>query len=285
MGALIVARRTIAALLLLGAPTIGQMRQQSSPMVEHIRPHTRLKQHSPPGTRHELELGTLYVPPRHAKQPPLLFFFHGGTWLPEVAAYQTRMAVVSIQIGEGSGAYQQAFSDPDRFHRLLKQASAKSRLRFGPVTLAGWSAGCGALRQLLRTPSIYQRTASVICIDGVHTDYVNGTPGPLESEIGKDKLGVWVKFARDAVARRKRMLITHSEIFPGTFASTTETADFILNQLGLKRRPVVRNGPMGTQIVNYTRAGRFTLIGFAGNSAPDHVDQLHSLPQLLRMLR
>ena len=30
----------------------------------------------------------------------------------------------------------------------------------------------------------------------------------------------------------KRVIITHSEIFPGTFASTTETADYLLAQLG-----------------------------------------------------
>ena len=40
--------------------------------------------------------------------------------------------------------------------------------------------------------------------------------------------------AQEAAAGRKRMLVTHSEIFPGTFASTTETADYLLDKLGLK---------------------------------------------------
>ena len=78
------------------------------------------------------------------------------------------------------------------------------------------------------------------------------------------------------------MLITHSEIFPGTFASTTETTDYVLGQLGLRRRPVVRRGPMGTQQLSEVRQGGFHLVGFAGNSAPDHVDQLHSLGEYLR---
>jgi len=65
-------------------------------------------------------------------------------------------------------------------------------------------------------------------------------------------------------------------------ASTTETADYLLAQLGLKRRPTVKWGPMQMQQLSEVRQGRFLLVGYAGNSAPDHVDQLHSLPDFLR---
>lgn len=85
--------------------------------------------------------------------------------------------------------------------------------------------------------------------------------------------------------RRAQMIITHSEIYPGTFASTTETADWLLAQLGLRRHAVVKWGPMATQQLSEVRAGKFLLIGYAGNSAPDHVDQLHSLPEYLRWFK
>ena len=71
----------------------------------------------------------------------------------------------------------------------------------------------------------------MICIDGVHTDYADGKPGPLESSLTEDNLQVWLHFGRDALAGRKRFMLTHSEIFPGTYASTTETADYLLKQL------------------------------------------------------
>jgi hypothetical protein len=38
------------------------------------------------------------------------------------------------------------------------------------------------------------------------------------------------------------------------------------------------------QQLSETRAGRFQLLGFAGNSAPDHVDHLHAMPELLARL-
>jgi hypothetical protein len=125
----------------------------------------------------------------------------------------------------------------------------------------------------------------VVLIDGFHTGYAGGKPGPQESSLEPDHLQVFLKFAQDALAGRKKMIVTHSEIFPGTFASTTETTDWLLSQLGLKRHAVVRWGPMKTQQLSEAKKGKFLLAGFAGNSAPDHVDQFHSLAEYLKWLR
>jgi hypothetical protein len=84
------------------------------------------------------------------------------------------------------------------------------------------------------------------------------------------------------MAGRKRFLVTHSEIFPGTFASTTETTDYLVQALGLKRTPVLRWGPNGMQQLSEARQGRFEILGFAGNAGPDHIDQFHGMPEFLR---
>ncbi|HEV8146416.1 MAG TPA: hypothetical protein VGP79_08550, partial [Bryobacteraceae bacterium] len=59
----------------------------------------------------------------------------------------------------------------------------------------------------------------------------------------------------------------------------------LLSALHLKRVPLLRWGPMRTQQLSEARAGGFRLIGYAGNSAPDHVDQLHSLAEYLEWLK
>ena len=270
-------------------------------MVEHTREHPRLAKTVPPGRRLPLELGTLFVPKslfspetmtlkRHEKTSKsaikLLFFFHGGDWLPEfAAAQQQNMAVITVQAGAGSGSYVKLFAeDPARFPRLIAEAEAKSGLTFGEIDLGGWSAGCGAMRQILGDPASYDRVGGVLCIDGVHTGYVNGKSGPEESQIETDNLQNWLRLGRDAMAGKKRFILTHSEIFPGTFASTTETADYLLREWGLVAHPVVKWGPMKTQMLSEERAGGLLVVGFAGNSAPDHVDQLHSLPEYLGWL-
>ena len=273
--------------LLFAAGLAAQVQQNPSPMVEHTREHPRLEKTVPAGQRNTLELGTLFVPEtlKQRRQVKLLLFFYGGDWLPEFAvSKQHNMAVIAVQAGAGSSSYERLFADPARLPRLIAEAEAKSGLKFGEIDLGGWSAGCGALRKILGDPPSYDRVSRVLCIDGVHAGYVDDKPGPEESRIETNNLQIWLRFGRDAIAGKKRLIITHTEIFPGTFASTTETADYLLHEWGLAPHPVVRWGPMKTQILSEVKAGGLFVVGFAGNSAPDHVDQLHSLPEFLRWL-
>jgi hypothetical protein len=268
--------------IVLAAEPPAKAQQNPSPMVEHTRTHPRLKEERPPGQRFPLRIGSLFLPEKLPAGPaPLILHFHGGTWLPEVAAARVPAAVISVQLGSGSAVYGKAFADPKAFSVLLQEAEAKAGRKFDRVGLTAWSAGYGAVRAILKTPEHFDRVRFVLLCDGLHAGYVSGKPGPKESELVAEDLAVFVQFGKEAVAGKKQFVLTHSEVFPGTFASTTETADHLLKQLGLKRKAVLRWGPMGTQILCEVKQGRFHLLGFAGNSAPDHVDLLHALPDLL----
>jgi hypothetical protein len=258
--------------------------QNPSPMTDHTRPHPRLEKDKPAGRRLSLDLGTLFLPEGLSLKGdvPLFVHFHGGTWLPEVAAARHgRAAVLAVQLGAGSGVYGKAFADPGRFGRLLREAEDRAGVRFGPVGLTAWSAGYGAVRAILRDPASYARVRFVLLLDGLHAGYADGEPRTGEPRLVPGDLEVFMRFARDAAAGRKQMIVTHIEVFPGTFASTTETADYLLRELGLRRRPVLRWGPLRTQQLSEAGKGSFRVAGYAGNSAPDHVDQLHALPEYL----
>jgi hypothetical protein len=265
---------------------LAQQAQNPSPMVEHTREHPRIVKSEPAGRREKLTVGTLFIPARLAsrKRLPLFVHFHGGDWLPQVAAARDNCAVITVQSGVGSGTYATQFGNHDLFDQMLKEAAKASGVTFDPILLTAWSAGHGAVREILQVPQYYERVRDVLLIDGFHTGYAGGKPGPLESSLEPDHLEIFLKFAQDAAAGRKRMIVTHSEIFPGTFASTTETTDWLIGQLGLKRRAVLRWGPMKTQQLSEVRKGKFVLLGYAGNSAPDHVDQFHGLPEYLKWL-
>ena len=285
------ARLALAVVLMACSSSWAQQAQNPSPAVEHTRAHPRLEEQTPPGRREPLEVGSLFLPTRLAFKPgqkkpvPLVVMFHGGSWLPEAAASRLKTAIITVQLAAGSGSYTTAFANPDRFAALLAAAEAKAGVRFKPVTVAGWSAGCGAIRELFKQPASMERIERILAVDGIHTDYVSGTPGPLESQLETSKLEGWLRFAREAMAGRRRLLIIHTEIFPGTYASTTETADWLLRQLGLTRHAVLKWGPMGTQRLSDTHAGRFRVQGYAGNTGPDHVDLLEALVEWLRLLR
>jgi hypothetical protein len=278
----------LALILLAFADPQAPAAQNPSPMVEHTRAHPRLQNEPPRGRREQLAVGTLFIPAKlqKAKKLPLFVHFHGAAWVAEIAAARSgRFAVISVQTGAGSSTYAKQFSDHGLFDAMLREATEKTGVTFGPISLTAWSAGHGAIREILSVPEYYARVQKVLLIDGLHTGYVNGKPGPLESQLEPDHLEIFLQFAKDAVAGRKTMIVTHSEIFPGTFASTTETADWLVAQLGLRGRAVLRWGPSKTQQLSETKAGKFLLLGYAGNSAPDHIDEFHGLPEYLRLLR
>jgi len=234
----------------------------------------------------------LFVPDRARARDgvDLVVHFHGAAWLPEqaVAGLGGNTVAAVVNLGVGSGSYDRAFADPTALDSLLTgvtreiSAAIGRAAHVGRITLVGFSAGHGAVRAILREPRHFAKVDAVLLLDGMHTSYVpEGTALAAGGALDTTNLVAFANFARAAVRGEKRFVVTHSEIFPGTFASTTETSDWLLRAIGLRRTPVLRWGPRGMQQLSEVRAGRFELLGFAGNSAPDHVDHLHAMPELL----
>ena len=207
----------------------------------------------------------------------LVVHFHGATWLAELSARQAfpGAAILAIQVGPSSDPYAQAFAPSGRFRDVLAEAEHVAGVRFPRVILSSFSAGYGAMREILKDPANLPRVAAVVFVDSMHAEY-----GREDAD-----LGAFVAFARDAAAGRKQMILTHSEVFPGTYASTTEAADHILKRLGARRRAVLKWGSIGMQQVSEFRMGGLTVMGFAGNSAPDHADHLQAMRDFYRRVR
>lgn len=265
----------------------AQSRQNPSPMVEHTRAHLRVEPVAPPGDRRTLTLGTSYLPEglKLREQMPLWVHFHGAPAVVEIAAQRLRrLPLVTVHLRGDSTVYTQPFLDPEGIRRLVAEAAQQAGVHFGSLILSSWSAGYGAIREILRQPPAHTEVERVLVLDSIHASYVSGSPGPLESELASSDLEIWVRLAHDAIAGRKRLLITHSEVFPGTFASTTETADYLVRQVGAARWPVLKWGPVGMQQLSEVKRGGLEIRGFAGNTAPDHVDHLYGIDEFMRLL-
>jgi hypothetical protein len=271
--------------------------QNPSPMAESTRAHQRLTQRPFDGTSRSFEGPAgrpveVFVPRRVNGGEPVdvVIHFHGAGWIPAQAVAELRRPAVAVvlNLGAGSGAYHRAFSEPAAFDTLLdgiarEIAGATGKpARIARIVLVGFSAGHGAVRAILSEPRHFARVDAVLLLDGMHTSYVpEGGLLATGARLDTTNLAAFAALARAAVRGEKRFVITHSEIFPGTFASTTETADWLLGAIGLRRAAILRWGPRGMQQLSEARAGRFSLLGFAGNSAPDHIDHFHAMPELL----
>ncbi len=276
--------------------------QNPSPMTESARRHTRLRQENIAGARLKVDSilpapVELFVPGRNESKTRLrlLIQFHGASFISEraVVGLKGNAVAASVNLGSGSRVYSDAFRDPRTFPQLLDAVEKGLQQRFGTkpaiasVILSSFSAGYGAIRAILSESSNYERVDDVLLLDGLHAGYTpEGRVLAEGGQINQQDLSVFLKLAQDCSRKqsRKRFLITHSEIFPGTFVSTTEASDLILANLGLRRRAELAWGPNGMQLLSSARINHFEVLGFAGNTAPDHIDHLHGMEYFVRRL-
>lgn len=287
-----------APVLLLAAGCVSKPVPQSqfpSPMEEHIRSHERVDPAVPTGTRSERDLGltrpvALYVPEgvRDRDSVDVLVHFHGAAHVAESAAEKGgRPKVVAVvNLGAGSSAYERPFADPELFPAVLEamgRAAAPGKANGKPirsVTISSWSAGYGAVRAIL--PFHGDRVDGLLLLDGLHTDYIpDGQRLHDGGRLNTSKLLPFLGLAQRAAVGDACMVVTHSAVFPGTYASTTETAAWLALALGVVVHPVLEWGPVGMQGIGRAEQGQLRILAFAGNTAPDHVDHLHALPALL----
>lgn len=272
-----------------------QAQQNPSPMTDTTRPHPRIAQVEVPGRRTALQTlkgAVLFAGPkvRPEKAVPLIIHFHGVPWLMEyhIAKHFPRAALITVNLGSGSRVYGEPFGRPEVFRDLLDEASRALELKKGwsSITLVGFSAGYGAVRAILRDEQNFQRVNNVLLLDGIHASYVPEGKRLADGGVVKaDDLDSFIKFAREAVAGNKRFLISHSEIFPGTYASTTECVDYLLSTLGIRRTAKLKNGPVGMQQTSQVDLKGFHIRGYAGNTGEDHGDQLQAMPEWLKLLK
>ncbi len=275
--------------------------QNPSPMLERTRAHGRIAPATYDGVRDSIKgvlhrVADVYVPGRHVGRTDLLLFlnFHTASYVTHHAAESSGVDLigVTINLGGGSSAYGDPFEDPVVLATLLRAIDSVLALRAGGtgwnrIALAGFSAGYGAVRKLLSQPENRARVDAVLLLDGIHASYVPERRVLAEGgRIDSTNLEAFLSFARETMqpGSPKRFMITHSEVFPGTFVSTTEATDWLIEQLGLQRTPILKWGPLGMQQTSEVRVGHFAILGFAGNSGIDHGDHLHAVGSFLRQL-
>lgn len=272
-----------------------QMPQNPSPITDKTRPHPRTEKTEVSGKRTELTTlkgSVLFASPKVKpdKSVPLIIHFHGASWLMEyhIAKHFPQAALITVNLGSGSRVYGNPFLQAEMFQNLIDEASKILQLKNGwsSITLVGFSAGYGAIRAILRHEANFKLVNNVLLLDGIHASYVPEGQRLADGGIIKaDDLDSYLKFANEAVLGKKKFIISHSEIFPATYASTTECVDYLLDSLSLKRKAVLKKGPIGMQQLSEVKANGFQILGYAGNTGADHGDQLYAMPEWLKIFK
>ncbi|MBN2328552.1 MAG: hypothetical protein JXR73_15525 [Candidatus Omnitrophica bacterium] len=235
------------------------------------------------GERITLSTGELIIPsyfqPRDG-EIDLVFHLHCA---PEAAGKSlirsgVNAVMIAVHLGSFSSPYQHYFSDANHFFELLDQSldllkkrHSDPSLRWGRLCVSAFSGGYGGAREFVRIPKIYERIDSLILLDCPHTSYTE------DKRVNPDQMEGFMRYAQDAVLRKKTFIMTHSEIAPGAYASTTECADYLIAGVKGKRTPWSGINPMDMIRQSRFEAGRFKVYGYQGETAADHMKHLHGL--------
>lgn len=215
----------------------------------------------------------------------VVFHFHGHEAArKEFVKVMDGTVLVGITLGIGSGAYSSAFSSPHVFDDLLESVEREvarqrdiPKARARKIGLSGWSAGYGAVEMILRSRA--SKIDTVLLLDGLHAGYDG------DGTVNDAQLEPFLTFARKAKARQKLMFVSHSSIIPPGYASTTETASWLVMKLGGKPKKAKprRSDPMGLELNRTWDAGGFHVRGYDGNDKMDHCAHFGVLKDVLKV--
>ncbi|KYF77989.1 hypothetical protein BE17_49900 [Sorangium cellulosum] len=274
----------------------------------------------PPAIRHDgyasIRGGVLFTPDSFrptGSSYDLLLHFHGNTQLvresAEVAGLNAAVAVINL--GIGSGAYEDLYAQPGVYESLLAdidRALAQRGLptpRLRRVALSSWSAGYGAVAKILELRRGTDTLDAILVTDGIHCGFAPEQPSGLNTL----QLASFARAAQLAASGQLLFTITHSEIDPIAYASSSATASYLLGAAAghpVEREPA-RDAPphlrlraaegavskkLEKQMIPTTEAslGGLHVRGFRGNTPEHHMAHLLQmastvLPELVERWR
>ena len=232
----------------------------------------------------------------------VIWHFHAGQMATrDMKASNARAVFVSCGYGIGTGRYSSTFEDPNRFgammkslvHTLVRKAERKD-VHLGHLALASWSAGFASVNRILAVEEWYAKTDAVLLFDSLHAQYIDlPEDAKLKAKpvaargadhVDAKMLRHFIRFAADAAAGKKTMVITHSAIVPPDYASTSEATAALLTAVNVipsdTRAPDFGSPTMEASVV--ADQGNLHVRGFRGGGPQDHFDHLHLIGDAVR---
>ncbi len=237
------------------------------------------------GEWRKLPLGRVLVPAGRAVAGDgsfrLLVHFHGAEPVrKQLAPEGLDLVIAAIDAGVGSRAYDRALADPAAFDQLVAAVEAEvasanhlPAARARSVALSSWSAGYGAVAQIL--PRRDPRVQAVVLLDSLYAGYTDD-----RRTLDRARLGPFLGVARAALGGGPAFFLTHTAIATPGYGSTAEVASYLLAELGVTAAPVDEGAPAAA----YPRTrmfeeGHLWIRGYAGADRDAHCAQLHLLPE------
>lgn len=222
----------------------------------------------------------------------VIVHFHGGDPVRKQFVQVVGGTVfVAVDLGVGSEKYERAFVPPERWPalkaeitRALREHTGDARAHVRHLALSAWSAGYGAVNEILKVHGDSGIDA-VVLLDALHAGRNYRWPyhdGTLQS-LSAGPVRAIYDYAVRAARGDKLFVLTHSDVVPTGYASVRRSADLLLAEVGLSRSPQERAVGLLTQRTAVDSRG-LHVWGYAGRYEEAHCSHVTLLGPIVRDL-
>ena len=217
----------------------------------------------------------------------VLVHFHGNpATINSNAGYADLNAViVNVTYSGFSSAYSTPFSDPALFGNVLggaldtlrAQPDFTSSTQWDQLAISSFSAGYGAVREILKQPTYYDQIDGLLLADSLYAGFTSGsdhTPNAAQMVDFK-------RYALDAANGLKTMTVSHSQVLTYTYTNTAETADDLMQHVGVTPIATTESGLGTLDFYRKAQLGDFSVWGATGADAAAHSKHLQYMAQWL----
>lgn len=226
--------------------------------------------------------------PRPGNVADLLVHFHGDpqTFWNNAAYAKLNSIIVTVNYSGLSSAYSTPFANSSLFQQVEDEALAKVRaqadipdtLTWDRLAVSSFSAGYGAVREILKSPTYRSEIDALATLDSLYaTTAADGTP--LDSQMADYKT-----FAALAKSGQKTFLFSHSQVLTFTYENTAECGDELMQSLGITASPYNVEGLGELDFYRHAKSGGFELWGALGDTGDAHLEHLRYSGEFLQHL-
>jgi hypothetical protein len=237
-----------------------------------------------------------HVPPRG--EAKLVVHFHTIAWftIQEHVRRESRFPLLNFALGEGSATYARPFQEPARFQDWMRRVESELVSRGAPtntrvigVDISSFSAGYGAVREILKLESNRRVVQRIVLCDSLYGGLAEtNAPYPRRKVLG-EHVEPWRTFVQAAARGEKTFLLTTSDIETARYASTRECGAAVASAAGAEFKAVLKDSCAAAQepeypLIRRADLGRFHVWNYAGTNAQAHLTHVRHLADLWRAL-
>ena len=264
-----------------------------------------------PGRRGELSIAKIYVPDHFVitdgEPVDVVIWFHGAPWCAEQVFYDSRKNAVLVTVTAKN--LWETFRRQQALENLLEETNAwlsrqsnlaatdpipapeekesppsnrsDTNVNIGRVCLASFSGGYVAVREILKQPQYQEIISDVVLADSLYAPRVKNN----ENKLDPAAMEPFLNYARRATAGKCNFIFSH--LYPPLAEhrgnTTTLAANYLIDQLGIKRKPAEERIAEGIQIAYKAESNGFHVFGYTGMTTQDHFEHLYKASHLLKL--